>query len=274
MTGMQTQVRTSWQVMCAAIYALIFRNIEMRFIFKTSNKRFIDLLFIFSEPVGHILLWTTARLFRTQSMSGDISPVMFILLGVMPWLFTYNTINDCLTIIVQNRGLLFFRQIKPLDPVIALVFSELITMAFVFCSALFLLLICNIPWHLQSMIRWGGAVFLYVVFIMGVAILMACVGFFSKPIARFIRIPLRVLYLFSGIFFSTEMLPADVRHYFIINPLFQFIEISRSCFSNSVSYDNFGDLFYLFECAVASIGVGLGFYTIFRKKMMIEIMEH
>lgn len=274
MTGIQTQVRTPWQVMCASIYTLIVRNIEIRFVMKSSSKRFLDLLFIFSEPVGHVMLWTAVRLFRNQPVSSNISPVLFILLGVMPWLFTYNTINDCLTIIVQNRGLLFFRQIKPLDPVIALVFSELITMALVFCCALFLLLICNIPWHLQSMMRWGIAVLLYIVFIMGMAIFMACLGFFSKPVARLVRIPLRVLYLFSGIFFSAEMLPTDVRHYFVINPLFQFIEISRGCFSNSVSYDNFGDLFYLFECAIVSMALGLGFYTASRKKMMIEIMEH
>lgn len=274
MIGTQTQVRTPWQVMCASIYTLIVRNIEIRFVMKSSSKRLIDLFLIFSEPMGHVLLWTAVRLFRNQPMSTSMSPVLFILLGVMPWLFTYNTINDCLTIIIQNRGLLFFRQIKPLDPVIALVFSELITMALVFCCSLLVLLIYDIPWHLQSMIRWSTAVFLYVVFVIGVSIFMACLGFFSKPAARLVRVPLRVLYLFSGIFFSAEMLPADVRQYFIINPLFQFIEISRSCFSNTVSYDNFGDLYYLFECAIVSIALGLGFYTLSRKKMMIEIMEH
>ena len=123
MVNRDTQIRTSWQVMCASIYTLIVRNLEMRFVMKTSNKRLLDLLFIFTEPVGHVLLWTAVRLFRNQQVDAGISPILFILLGVMPWLFTYNTINDCLSIIVQNRGLLFFRQIKPLDFVIALVFS-------------------------------------------------------------------------------------------------------------------------------------------------------
>lgn len=260
--------------MCASIYTLIVRNLEMRFVMKASNKRLLDLFFIFIEPVGHVLLWAAVRLFRNQQMDIGISPLLFILLGVMPWLFTYNTMNDCLSIIVQNRGLLFFRQIKPLDSVIALVFSEFMTMALVFCCALGLFSIFNIPWHMQNALRWFIAVFLYFIFVAGMALFMACLGFFSKPAARLLRILLRVLYLFSGIFFSAQMVSAEVRQFIIINPLFQFIEISRGCFSSSLSYDNFGDLYYLFECAIVVFALGLVFYTVLRKKMMIEIMEH
>ncbi|GEM_PF-2502523 len=271
-TGMQ--IRTPWQVMRAAIYTLIVRNLEMRFIMRASNKRLLDLLLIFIEPIGHVLLWTAIRVFRNQQIDNGMSPALFMLLGVIPWLFTYNTVYGCLSSIVDNRGLLSFKQIKPLDPAIALVFSEFIIMMLVFCTALFTLLIFDVHWQIQNPFRWFTAIACYFIFVTGFAIQIACIGFFSKPLAKFVRMILRVLYIFSGIFFSAQMLSSEARYYFVINPLFQFIEISRGCFSNASTYDRFGDLYYLFECAIVSITLGLGSYTALRKKMMIEIMEH
>ena len=56
------QIRTSWQIMSASVYTLIIRNLELRFIMNGSNKRLIDLLIIFFEPVGHVLLWSAIKL--------------------------------------------------------------------------------------------------------------------------------------------------------------------------------------------------------------------
>lgn len=269
-----SQIRSPWHVMRSSIYALIIRNLEMRFIMKSSDKRLFDLFLIFIEPAGHILIWTAVRAFRNQHIEDGISPALFMLLGVMPWLFTYNTINECLGIIVGNRGLLFFKQIKPLDPIIAQGCSEFTTMALVFCCALAVFSLFNIHWQIHNSLRWFVAIVLYFIFVMGLGIIIACISFFSKPLAKLLRVFLRVMYLFSGIFFSAQMVSADTRQYFIINPLFQLIEISRGCFSSSSSYDRFGDLYYLFECAIVSIVLGLGLYTVLRKKMMTEIMEH
>ena len=58
------QIRTSWQIMIASVYTLTIRNLELRFIMKGSNKRLIDLLIIFFEPVGHVLLWSAIKLFK------------------------------------------------------------------------------------------------------------------------------------------------------------------------------------------------------------------
>ena len=266
-------IRTSWQVLIASVYSLIIRNLELRFVMRGSNKRLLDLLMIIAEPAGHILLWSTIRLFKYPTLDGGISLPLFILLGVMPWQFTFNTIGDCMSIITQNRNLLFFKQIKPLDPTIALVFSEFIMMAFVFTLALVVFSYFNI-WHIQHSLRWFIAIILYFIFVAGMAVLITCIGFFSKPIARLSKTLLRVLYLFSGIFFSAQMVSPHTRQFFILNPLFQFIEISRECFSNNSNYNGFGSLYYLFECALSSIFLGLAAYTLLRKKIMIEIMEH
>lgn len=268
------QMRTPWQIMRASIYALMIRNLEQRFIMHSSRKRFLDLLKIFLEPFGHILLWMAFKLFRYQNMESGLSPELFILLGVIPWLLTLNTVSDALKIISQNKNLLVFKQIKPMDPVFALLLSELGSLALVFCCALLLFSLMGLHWQLQDPLRWLLAVTLYIFFIVGLSMLFACVGFFSRPLSRLFRLFVRFLYLFSGIFFSAQMVSAHLRGFLLWNPLFQLIEISRECFSTVSGYTLFGDMNYLFKCALMSITIGFGTYVFLRKKIMIEIMEH
>lgn len=274
MSFINAQTKVSWQVMCASIYTLTIRNLEQQFITHSSNKRIRDLLRIFLEPFGHVLLWTAVRLFRYQSTDSHLPVELFMLLGVIPWLLTLNTMSECIDIISKNKGLLFFRQIKPLDLVFSLFISELCSLALVFFCGLLLLSLCDVSWHLQEPLRWFIAIGLYLLFLVGLAIFFSCIGFFSRHLVKFFRMILRVMYLFSGIFFNAQMLPADARELLLCNPLFQFIELSRESFSDAGGYTAYGDMYYLFQCALVSVAIGLSCYMLLRKKMMIELMEH
>lgn len=274
MNFIDAQTKASWREMCASIYTLTIRNLEQQFITNSNNKRIRDLLRIFLEPFGHVLLWTVVRLFRYQSTDSALSTELFILLGVVIWLLTFNTINGCIGIIAQNKGLLFFRQIKPLDLVFSLLISELCSLALVLFCGLFLLSLCDVRWELQEPLRWFIAIALYLLFLVGLAIFFSCIGFFSKYLVKFFRMILRVMYLFSGIFFSAQMLSPDIRELLLCNPLFQVIELSRESFSDVGGYTSYTDLYYLFQCALISLAIGLCCYMLVRKKMMIELMEH
>lgn len=232
-SNLSTRNKTSWAVMKSSVYALIIRNLQQRFTMNASNKRIFDLLGIFLEPGVHVLVWTMIRVFRNQEIYNNLSLATFILLGTIPWLFTYNIFNSCSIIIAENRGLFFFRQIKPLDPVFALLITELGIMGLVFCSTLLVFSLLGIGWQIQDPLRWLTAVALYVLFIAGLGLFIAVSAFFIKYVKKTVKTFMRIMYLFSGIFFSAQMLPEQYKIYFALNPMFQFITISRECFSNS-----------------------------------------
>lgn len=239
--------RSPWQIMCSSIYALVFRYIEQRFIMASSRKRVLDLLHIFFEPVGHILLWVAIRSVRNHAViDGGMNPALFILIGVAGWLLTFNFLSECFAIIKENRGLLYFRQIKPLDPVFALWCTEFVTMSLVFCTGLGVLFIMDIDWRITDLSRFLTAIFVYQFFILGLGFIFAVLSFFSKVFLRIIRAVNRIMYLFSGIFYGIQTLPPLYRQYFEYNPLFQCIQIVRECFESQLNYSNqYGDLNYL-----------------------------
>lgn len=263
---------TSLHIMKSAVYALMIRNLEERFIVNASSNRIKDLLRIFLEPIGHVFLWSMVKLFRYPEIDSGLDPALFILLGVLPWLFTYKTLSKAMNIIAKNKGLLCFKQIKLLDPVIALLLSELISMALVFCTGLLVLTLLEIDWYLKDPAFWLFTISLYFFTITGLAFLITCLGFFSKNLVNFFKLFLRSLYLFSGVFYSAQMISPNLAKYFTINPLFQFIELSRNAFSCSSDYPSTG-LSYLFNSALLTMLVGLGVYMLLRKKIMTEIMS-
>lgn len=267
--------RSSWQIMMASIYALVFRNFEQRFIMDSSRKRALDLLRIFIEPIGHILLWVAIRAVRYHAMvDGGLNPTLFILIGVVGWLLSFNFLSDCLGIIKDSRSLFYFRQIKPLDPVIALWCTECITICLVFCTGLATLSFMNIDWQIAYLGRFIAAIFVYQLFLLGLGFLFAVMGFFSKMLLRFFRVVIRFFYLFSGIFYSIQTLSPSYRQYFEYNPLFQCIQIARESFLSQMNYSNqFGDLLYLTESSLFVFCVGLSTYVLCRHKMMVEITE-
>jgi capsular polysaccharide transport system permease protein len=258
--------------MRAAIYALMLRNIEENFIVSSNPNRLRDLLRIFLEPVAHVVLWSLIKTLRYKDLENEMDTSLFILLGVLPWLFTHGSIVNSLNIIKKNKALLCFKQIKLMDPVIALLLSELITITFVFCISLIVFYFLEIEWRLEDPLRWLFALLFYVLTVMGLAFFVSCLAFFSKNTGKFFSAVLRSMYLFSGIFFSARMLSPGWNQYLTYNPLFQFIELSRSAFSNEPLNTDVG-LSALAHSALICLFIGLGTYTLLRKKIMMEIMN-
>lgn len=261
------------QAIRAVIYTLILRNFEQNFDANSNNRRILDLLKIILEPMGHVIGWTIFRALTINSGTTNMSSAVFTLLGVIPWLFTYNVLHASITCIKGNRNLLFFRQIKPCDFVIAVTITELITSIFVFCVSLIIISLFDTNWEYHEPLRFLCATVIYSIFVLGCALVIACLSFFSKAAGLFVRVILRCLYLFSGIFFSAQVIPESYREFFTANPLFQIIEISRECFSSFTSYPLYGDLYYLFYCAAGTLFIGLGLYILMRRSILVHIMS-
>lgn len=258
--------------MQTAVFALIVRELQKRFITNVNSKRSLGVLWLVFEPITHIALWTGFRLYRTPDESLPMSIVLFILLGALPWLFISNTVGACGDIIGQNNGLVVFRQIKPIDAILALLMTELGVMTMVYIVGFISLSALQIPWQMNNLLLWFTVIIFYALFALGLSLIVAITSYFFRTLRKLNAVIIRVLYLFSGVFFSAKSLSPAARPYFEYNPLFQFVELSRSCFS-SLPFES-GDVVYLGKCAIISLTLGLGLYVTLQRRIMINIFQH
>ncbi|WP_131781627.1 ABC transporter permease [Legionella gresilensis] len=266
-------MRYSWQVMHASVFALVIRDIQKKFIKTVNTERSLGIIWVILEPITHIAIWLLIRLMLNRNIHTQIPIPLFILLGIIPFLLFRNTINSSRGSIKGNKGFYLFRQIKPLDPILAKIISEFVISVFVFLILLTGFSWFNLKWTLYnfSSLLFNTATF--VGFILGISLIIAIACFFFNFMVTVVMIFNRMSYIFSGVFFSADMLPKPIRNIALYNPVFQFIELARENFSAPFSFTSYASSAYLFKFSLITLAIGLALYLALYQKIMIEIEQ-
>ena len=115
------------EVQGRVIKALFLREMKTRF----GEKR-LGFLWSFIEPAIHVSiiigLWSVFGRLGPQG----ISPTLFLITGVLPYIMFVNILNQTMKSIAGNKALLVFPQIKPIDFIISRIVVEFTTYGVVF----------------------------------------------------------------------------------------------------------------------------------------------
>ncbi|GGI77220.1 ABC transporter permease [Legionella impletisoli] len=267
--------RSPWQIMYASVCAIVITEIQKKFLKTINSQRSFSFFLIVLEPLIHVAIWMLLYWFIAN---GQLTPKsmpisLFVVLGVMPFLLFRTVLGSSKNCIKSNKNFYVFRQIKPIDPIIALLVSELLVSALVFVILLAGFSWFGVLWRNYAFSYWLLNLFSYALLLLGLSLIFAVTCFFFNFMKIILDIILRLSYLFSGIFFSAESLPQPVRDIMLYNPMFQFIELSRETFKPTKSYLAYGSSSYLLLVAAIALTLGLGLYLAFSKRIMIEIEQ-
>lgn len=268
-------VRAPLTVMYASISALTIRDIQKKFIKTVNTQRSLAFLWIILEPISHIAIWMFifSLMGRGLHAPPSMSLPVFIILGAMPFLIFRTIIGSSKNSIKGNKGFYLFRQVKPIDPLIAKVISEFLIAALVFIVLLVGFSWFGIKWRVYHFQFWLINVFAFAAFLLGLSLILAIACFFFNFISTLLDVLMRLAYVLSGVFFTADMLPKQLRDIMLYNPLFQFVELSRECFQPKYSYIPYASSSYLFACALVALILGMSLYLSLRTKIMTEIEQ-
>lgn len=271
--SMSIGVRSPWQVMYSAISCLVIRDIQKKFLNNVRSTRSLGFVWIFLTPLMHVTVWIILRLAMGKHADSELPLPLFILLGVMPFMLLSSILSKATTQIITDKGLYMFRQIKPIDAVIAMVVSETLVLIASYLIILVFFWWIGIKWTLYKPLMLFEAFFAFTIFLFGFAFVLSVAGFFFLLVRRLISVVSRVLYLVSGVFIPASMVPEPLLTIMSYNPLFQCNELSRQAFSMSVPFQSAASMPYLWFCAGITLFLGMMVYLAFRQKIMIEIEE-
>jgi capsular polysaccharide transport system permease protein len=124
-----------------------------------------------------------------------------------------------------NRGLFAYRQIKPLDCIVARAIVECVLMALVYAVLIFVLgFWVGYNVSITRPLEWLGVLSLGMLFSFSLSIIF-CIWAEAMPnIRTFITLAFMPLYFLSGAIIPSWMLPTQVQHWLSWNPFFQLIE--------------------------------------------------
>ena len=244
--------------------ALILREVKGRF-----SNNYLGYLWLFIEPLLHVVALSVIFSVRGRQVTGDMELPVFILTGIVPYLLWMKIMRGVMGAVNANRGLMNYRRVRPMDGMFARAMLEYLIFYLVFFSLIGLAI-----W-MGFTINFNAPFYLLYVPICIALMAFGLGALFSIPnhlASDFAQIPAflgRFMYLASGIFFTVDRMPEEVRPYLMWNPLLHAIELIREGFfgGNHVGH---GDPAYLGLCSVIIFALGLSAAFTFRRRYYFE----
>ena len=106
--------RTSLKIQRAVLLGLVIRELRVRV-----EGRWLGLMWMVFEPLAHVMLILTLIGFRRHLVSATVEFPVFLVTGMLPFFLFRNLMRRLPTAVNASRGLFAYRQVKPIDAMVA-----------------------------------------------------------------------------------------------------------------------------------------------------------
>lgn len=246
--------RTSWQVTRSVWYALLMRETISR----TTADRF-GWFWMIAEPMAMVGLMVVIRalLMGSERLIPGAEFIPWLIVGLLGFFVFREGMMRSLGAIEANRGLFSYRQVLPVDPVIARCLVEgmiktFILIIFIAGGVLFEVdlypddpLIAILDWFSLWLLGFGAG------------LVFSVVSCLVPEIGIIIRISLLPLMLISGVILPLNFLPHSVLEVVLYLPIVHGLENLRLSFFSGYHTLQGTSEFYLWFWALGLIALGL-----------------
>lgn len=231
-------------VQARVIFALVMREIITRY-----GRSNIGFLWLFCEPmlftIGVTLLWS----FTKHIQKGPISIVAFAITGYSTVLLWRNTSGRCVHAIEPNLSLLYHRNVKVLDVLLARIFLEIAgaTASFTLLTLVsWLLGFTHLPTDISKvLIGWVMTAW----FGMSLALVLGALSERTDLVERTWHTISYLLFPLSGVLFIVDWLPKAAQQYILLLPMVNGVEMIREGYFGNIQRFHYNFPYMLFACA-------------------------
>lgn len=255
--------RNAWEIQRAVLFALVLREMRQRV-----GGQWIGAVWTVFEPLAHtVVLLLITTFLRGTRMPGIEYPV-FLVTGLIPYFFFQHLTIRQMDGIEANRGVFAYRQVKPLD--ILLARSAVETMMNLIVYALTLGALAVLGFHVLPTYPLELMIVHLLIAYFGVSmgILFAVLAYGRPRLKTFIRLSFLPLYFITGVIFPVQRLPRDILDWLLLNPLLHLIELSRHGFIPQFQPVDGVSLLYPAGVALAVSVLALALYQAERSRLL------
>ena len=245
------------------VHALVFRETRTRF-----GAHQLGYLWALLEPALMILTF-----FILFQVAGRVAPdemdlFGFIATGVIPYLAFRNGTERVAVAITSNKALLFYPKVQPLDLVLARGALEAATFA-----GVFILLLGGNALYRQE-IAFDDPLLLIIGFALAslfgtaLGLVLCTLGQLSNAVDRARGPLLRPMFWISGLFFTANALPGEVREPLLGNPLMHTIELVRDGWYPNYTA-GYASISYVLAWILALSVIGLTLERVVRRRIEV-----
>lgn len=216
-------IRTPWQIQKAVVFSLFLREMKTRF-----GAQKFGYFWAIAEPAAIIVVfWVMFGLSLRKTLPGVDYP-MFLMTGMLPYQLFSSTVTRSMQAFEANQGLFNYRQVKPIDTLIARSLVEGLVYMTVFIIFILAGMALGFDVTIDNFIGLSLILFVLLCFSFCCGLLCAVIGSFAETFKKVVNISMRPLFFSSGIFFAVAVVPEKYRWILLLNPVLHFLELIRT----------------------------------------------
>ena len=249
-------VKRGLRIQINVLRALIYRE----FIGRASLVKF-GYLGILIEPLGVMAIFLTIfTVIRTRGANEELGVLLFLITGIVIYtLFNAIAIRS-MNSMDANESLFFYRQVQPIDTVYSRTIVEVVIYSVVFIILVIIAYLIRETFIMSDFALLIVSFISISIFSMGIGIFLMIATFRYEWVKSVVQFLLRPLWFMSGVFFSLNDLPQNIRPYLSWNPILQSIELARHSFSESYLLNESVSLTYLIQVSLVVLTISLWLY--------------
>lgn len=197
------------------VQAFTVANLKARY-----RKTVAGFLWVIINPL--IMFATQCLVFRIFLRIQVPNYALFLLSGLLPWIFVTQSMQMCTNTFVAASQLLKSFQLPPLVHLFALLLDNLINFLAAFLLILGPLLIAH-PVSIARLALLPVAVALLLLGVVGMTWILATVQVFFRDTVFIVNFVISVLFFLTPVFYPESYIPESYRFLIHINPIYQLI---------------------------------------------------
>jgi capsular polysaccharide transport system permease protein len=259
---MTPKPRSSLSIACGTWKALFLREAVTRL----STGR--AALWILIDPIVHILFLVWMFSVIRMHAVGGIHTSIWIMIGISSYDIFKSTMNMARNAISSNKALFTYRQVRPVDTVLARAGMEgflMVLVVIIVFSGAGLFGVSVIPDDPLAVLE---AMFGMWLIGLGFALMLSVIQDLVPELGKIINIFLMPLYICSGVILPISSVPQPYRDWLIFNPLLHGVEAARLGFSPYYHAIPELSIGYIYGFALVCLFLGLSLQVRFTNRLI------
>jgi capsular polysaccharide transport system permease protein len=239
-------------------------------VFRLAQDR-VAWVWLIAEPLAHVvlLMWLLKVGFRQSAIAGgDVG--VFTMLGILGFFLVRNITNRAIDAVDASEALYAFRQIKPVDTVLARTALEGLLVCVLFVVMFAGAGLLGYPIFPADPLGALAALIALWLTGLGFGLVFSVLGNLVTEFGRMVRLLLTPLYFFSAVIYPSARVPRALREVLLVNPIVHGLESLRVAFMPGYIVPTGISLGYLYSFAVALIFIGLALHLRYRTELTAE----
>jgi len=204
------------------VYLATFSNLKSRY-----RNTFAGMFWVI---LGPLVVYGVQSFIFTKVLWINIPDYsQFLLSGLLAWIFVSQSVDQCTSLLTNQRGLLTAFTVNPLVLILAQILDNFLNFIIVF-----FVLITPLMMFADTRIRLGGllvfplATLILLIGTFSMCWIFAAVNVFFRDTRFIIGFAMSVAYYLTPIFYPISMVPVEFRFILQCNPLYRIIEPLRA----------------------------------------------